>query len=200
METPARDVASVLETLGTPGKAFPEQLAIAQQLIEVLPVPVFFKGRDGIYRGVNRAWEQFFGMTRDQMVGAQARDLYRHAPWVADYHRSMDEELWKSPGSQSYEILLTMPDGRDLHTLYYKATYTGADGQVAGLIGTVIDITDRKRAEQREAIEHAVARYLGSDDSLPVAIRGILQVMCERLDWACAAQWVLDEPNRASYC
>ena len=200
METTGRDVASVLEALGTPGKAFPEQLAIAQQLIEVLPVPVFFKGRDGIYRGVNRAWEQFFGMTREQMVGAQARDLYRHSPWVADYHRTRDEELWLQPGSQSYEIQLTMPDGRDLHTLYYKATYTGADGKVAGLIGTIIDITDRKRAEQREAIEHAVARYLGSEDPLPAAIRGILQVMCERLDWACAAQWVLDERDQKLHC
>ena len=96
-------MASVLEALGTPGKAFPEQLAIAQQLIEVLPVPVFFKGRDGVYRGVNRAWEQFFGVTREQMVGAQARDLYRHSPWVADYHRAMDEDC----------LLYTSPSPRD---------------------------------------------------------------------------------------
>ena len=39
----------------TPGSADP--LRVAQDLIEVLPIPVFFKGRDGKYLGVNRAWE-----------------------------------------------------------------------------------------------------------------------------------------------
>src|SRR5205085_5116094 len=67
-------------------------------------------------------------------------------------------------------------------------------------IGTIVDITERKQAEQREAIEHAVQRYLGSDDSLADAIRGIMQVMCERLDWACAARWSLDETQNRLHC
>jgi two-component system, sensor histidine kinase and response regulator len=37
-------------------------LRIAQQLIEVLPIPIFFKARDGRYLGVNKAWEDFFGV------------------------------------------------------------------------------------------------------------------------------------------
>ncbi len=200
MQTSDRDIASVLAVLGTPGKAFPEQLAIAQQLIEVLPIPVFFKARDGIYLGVNRAWEEFFGVARAMMVGARARELYSHAPWIADRHRAMDEALWGNPGSQSYEIALTLPDGRECHALYYKATFSRADGEIAGLIGTVIDITDRKRAEQREAIEHAVARHLGSSESLHQAISGILQVMCERLDWACALHWRHDERDNKLHC
>jgi PAS domain S-box-containing protein len=200
MERSDRDIASVLEVLGSPGEAFSERLAVGQQVIDVLPIPVFFKGRDGVYRGVNRAWERFFGVTRGEMIGAQAHDLYRHAPWVAEHHRAMDEELWKHPGEQSYEILLTMPDGRDVHALYHKATYAGADGQVSGLIGAIIDITDRKRAEQREVIEHAIARFLGSAESLPDALRGILQVMCERLGWACASQWYLDERDHKLHC
>jgi hypothetical protein len=63
-----------------------------------------------------------------------------------------------------------------------------------------VDITERKQAEQREAIEHAVQRYLGSEESLGEAIRGIMRVMCERLDWACAARWSLDEANNRLHC
>jgi PAS domain S-box-containing protein len=196
MEQSQGDIASVLSVLGTRR----DDLRIAQELIEVLPIPVFFKGRDGKYLGVNRAWEAFFGLKRADIVGGRVTDLYPNAPAVATRHREMDEQLWASPGDQSYEIRLPFPDGRTRHTIYYKATYNDAEGEVAGLIGTIVDITERKQAEQREAIEHAVQRYLGSEESLADAIRGIMRVMCERLDWACAARWSLDETNNRLHC
>jgi PAS domain S-box-containing protein len=190
------DIATVLSALGSRR----EDLGIAQELIEVLPIPVFFKTREGRYLGVNRAWEEFFGISRADIIGGSVKDLYPRSPAVAARHAAMDEELWKRPGNQSYEIQLTMPDGRVRHTIYYKATYNRAGGEVAGLIGTIVDITERKQAEQREAIEHAVARHLGSSESLADAIRGIMQVMCERLEWACAARWTLDEAHNRLHC
>ncbi|HXF78671.1 MAG TPA: ATP-binding protein [Usitatibacter sp.] len=190
------DVASVLAVLG----ARRGDLHVAQELIEVLPIPVFFKARDGRYLGVNRAWEDFFGFQRSEVVGGAVTDIYPASPQVAARHQAMDEELWSKPGRQSYEIQLVMRDGRVRHTIYYKATFQGPDGGVAGLIGTIVDITERKQSEQREAIENAVARYLGSTESLADAIRGIMQVMCERLDWACAARWTLDPVANRLHC
>jgi len=196
MSEASPDIASVLAVLETRR----DDLRIAQELIEVLPIPVFFKGRDGKYQGVNRAWEAFFGVKRRDILGGNVTDLYPNEPGVAAKHTEMDARLWAAPGDQSYEIRLALADGRVRHTIYYKATYAGPDGEVAGLIGTIIDITERKQAEQREAIEHAVARHLGSDESLADAIRGIMQVMCERLDWACAARWSLDESQNRLHC
>ncbi len=190
------DIAAVLTALGSRR----DDLRVAQELIEVLPIPLFFKSRDGRYLGVNRAWEDFFAVSRADIIGGSVRDLYPDAPKVAERHAAMDEELWKNPGKQSYEIGLALRDGRVRHTIYYKATYTRADGEVAGLIGTIVDITERKQAEQREAIEHAITRFLDTSDSLGAAIRGIMQVMCERLDWACAARWSLDEAQNRLHC
>src|SRR5712692_8056521 len=196
METSQGDIASVLEVLES-GR---DDLHIAQELIEALPIPVFFKGRDGRYLGVNRAWEDFFGVARSEMLGRFVRELYRDSPDIAQRHVVMDEQLWKRPGAQSYEIRLLLPNGRVRHTIYYKATFARADGEVAGLIGTIVDITERHQAEQREAIENAVARHLGGSESMGGAIRGIMQVMCERLDWACAARWTLDEIENRLHC
>ncbi len=190
------DIASVLAALETRR----DDLHIAQELIEALPTPIFFKSRDGRYLGVNRAWEDFFGIARSEILGHVVRDLYAHAPEIAQRHIAMDEQLWKHPGTQSYEIRLQLPSGRVRHTIYYKATYARADGEVAGLIGTIVDITERHQAEQREAIENAVQRYLGSSESMSGAIRGVMQVMCERLDWACAARWVLNEEENRLHC
>ena len=194
------DISSVLAVLDTSDEELPAQLRVAQQLIEALPIPVFFKARDGRYLGVNRAWEEFFGVARSEMLGASVRELYPSTPSTAARHHAMDEELWARPGIQSYEIPVTTREGRERHTLFYKATFGPHGGEPMGLIGTIIDITDRKRAELREAIEHAVARHMAGSESLHEAIRGIIQAMCERLDWACGARWSLDESHNRLHC
>ena len=137
---------SILTVLAQAGGDLSEAQRIAQELIDILPVPIFIKARDGRYLAVNRAWEQFFGMARGEFLGKQVNDLYPNAPWVAEEHRAMDEELWRTPGSQSYEIkIVTRPQGAR-STVYHKATFPGPDGKVGGLMGTIIDVTGRKKA------------------------------------------------------
>jgi len=139
---------SILSVLAQARGDLGEAQRIAQELIDILPVPVFIKARDGRYLAVNRAWEEFFSISRAEFVGKQVLDLYPGAPWVAAEHQAMDEELWGAPGSQSYEIKIAMRGGGSRSTIYHKATFTDADGQVAGLMGTIIDVTGRKKAKR----------------------------------------------------
>ena len=39
-------------------------LEAAFELLDQLPVPMFYKARDGRYLGVNKAWEELFGHRR----------------------------------------------------------------------------------------------------------------------------------------
>src|SRR5260221_11050057 len=130
------DIASVLTVLGSRR----DDLAIAQELIEVLPIPVFFKARDGRYLGVNRAWEEFFGISRGDIIGGSGKDLYPASPAGAERHAAMDDQLWHSPGKQSLRVQLALRDGRARHTTYYKATFARPASEGAGLIGTIADI------------------------------------------------------------
>src|SRR5947208_16373422 len=59
----------------------------------------------------------------------------------------MDGQLWRNPGGQSYEATVTARDGRLRDTIYYKATFANGSGEVAGLMGAIVDITARKQAE-----------------------------------------------------
>src|SRR2546425_4243026 len=127
--------------------AGPAQVDTALQLVEALPVPVFFKSRDGKYLGVNKAWEEFFGLSRASFLGKQVKDLYPQSPAIAEKHLEMDGQLWRNPGGQSYEATVTARDGRARDTIYYKATFANGSGEVAGLIGAIVDITARKQAE-----------------------------------------------------
>jgi PAS domain S-box-containing protein len=190
---PSKDRGYLLA--GMPEKVWEESakaLRVAQELIEALPIPVFFKARDGKHLGANRAWEAYFGVERDSFIGKTVNELFSVAPEVAARHKAADEALWRNPGTRSYELEVPVHDGSLRHTLNYKATFAGADGEVAGLIGAIIDITDRKRIEQRQAIEHRVARVLSESDTVAAAMPEVLAAFCETLGWACGARWRLD--------
>ena len=145
-----------------------EAQRMTQQLIEVLPNPIYFKDTDGRYLGVNKAWEKFFGVSRHAFIGKTVHDLYFNHPEIARLRDAMDQELWAHPGTQMYETSITTPDERQRDAIYYKATFTRADGSVAGLIGTIVDITERKEAAER---------YRATFDNAPL---GIMHVDLER--------------------
>src|SRR5213594_1379426 len=75
---------------------------------------------------------------------------------------------------------------------------------VAGKVSKVVvvsrDISERKRAEQRERMEHAVTRVLAESETLAEAIPKIVQTICETLNWDCGARWSMDERKKAIAC
>ena len=74
-----------------------EQLAFIQQLIEAVPQPIFFKDAEKRrYLGVNKAWERFFGIPREQFIGKSVFELYPDNPEIARKHHAKDEELFAS--------------------------------------------------------------------------------------------------------
>jgi diguanylate cyclase (GGDEF)-like protein/PAS domain S-box-containing protein len=135
-----------------------EQLSFIQQLIEAVPQPIFFKdAAERRYLGVNRAWERFFGIPREQFIGKTVFELYPDNPPLARMHHAKDEELFARPGSQSYEAAIVAADRRLHHTIYNKATFSDPGGAVAGLIGTITDVTGLKEAEA--ALRESEARF-----------------------------------------
>jgi len=181
-----------LPSLAKAGDESSKALRVAHEMIEVLPIPVYFKARDGKHLGANKAWEAYFGVDRESFIGKTVEELFSHTPEVAAKHRVADEDLWRNPGARSYELQVPVHDGSIRHTLNYKATFSGPDGKVAGLIGTIVDITERKRAEQRQAIEHRVTRLLSECETVAGAMPGVLAAFCESLDWTCGTRWSMD--------
>jgi diguanylate cyclase (GGDEF)-like protein/PAS domain S-box-containing protein len=169
-----------------------EAQRLTQSMIEALPNPIYFKGTDGRYRGVNKAWEQFFGLSRSVFVGKTVYDLYPDDRSLAQRMDTLDQALWRSPGSQTYEALIPTADGIERDAVYYKATYACTDGDVVGLIGTIIDITERKQSERRQAMEHAVTRVLAEAQSLDDAVPTIIRTICETMGWHYGDRYALD--------
>ncbi len=141
-------------------QALAEQARFLQTLVDAMPHPVYFKDRAGRYLGCNRAFETAMGLTRDQIVGRTVFEVFPRASAIRAHE--LDEELLASPGVQFYESVLETPAGERGAVLFQKATFEGADGAVAGIIGSIVDLADLKRAE-------AAVRQL--NDELEVRVR-----------------------------
>ncbi|MBK7647322.1 MAG: response regulator [Betaproteobacteria bacterium] len=122
-----------------------EQLHLVEELIEAIPIPVYLKDGSGRYIRLNRAFEQFFQVRRDSIIGRTLHDLL--PPEEALLHAAKDAELFATKGTQSFEAAVHTRDGAIHDTLYRKAVLTLRDGSISGLLGIIIDITERKRAE-----------------------------------------------------
>ena len=73
-------------------------------------------------------------------------------------------------------------------------------GGKIGLIGTLLDITERKRAEQRFVLQHTVTRRLAVAAALEEVTPRILQTVCEFLQWELGALWSLDREAGVLRC
>ena len=128
-----------------------EQLDFLQRLLDTVPSPIFYKDTTGVFRGCNQAYLNFIGLTRDQVIGRVLRDILP-ADLAVEAHR-LDEELLAQGGRQEHQLAITLADG--VHQiLVIKATYAHADGSIAGLVGVIVDLTERIKGEDalREAM------------------------------------------------
>ena len=124
------------------------QLDFQQALIDAIPIPLFYKGADGRYKGVNRAYEQAFGVVREALVGKTVRDLDFLSPEARARFEIDSVQAMDGLCPVHREVDLPYADGQLHHTLFWLHGFARADGTPAGTIGTFVDITDRQRAEQ----------------------------------------------------
>ena len=97
-----------------------------------------------------------------------------------------------------YRILL--PDGtvKYLHSTGHPLL--GEAGELLEYFGTVMDVTERRRAEQRLLAQHRVTRILAEAVTVEEAAPRILQALCECLDCHFSIYWRVDPEEDVLRC
>jgi len=126
-------------------RALKNQIRFQQVLIDSIPVPVFFKGTDLKYSGCNGAFEQSSGLDKKDIIGKTVFDILPGK--LARIHHRKDQLSLQTNTVQVYEMSSVDADGKEHDMLVFKALFSNLDGSVGGLIGTSLDITERKQAE-----------------------------------------------------
>jgi PAS domain S-box-containing protein len=115
-------------------------------LLDALPTPVFYKDKEGRYQGCNRAFTDVMGKTAGEIRGKTVYELWPGEN--AEAYHGRDLELIHHPQHQVYEAATRDKDGNIRPVIFAKDVFFDEGGNVAGLVGAFVDITQQKKAEQ----------------------------------------------------
>ncbi|MDH4980998.1 PAS domain S-box protein [Hyphomicrobium sp. D-2] len=159
-----------------------EEYAFRRSMEESLRIGIRARDLDGRLLYVNGAFCRMVGYTEAELIGQGPPMPY----WVPDEiertQRIHDAVLAGASSGQGIAVKFQRRDGSRLDVLIYEAPLLDAQGQQQGWIGSVLDVSDRKRAEElerahAEKLQHTsrlitmgeMASFLAHDLNQPLA-------------------------------
>jgi PAS domain S-box-containing protein len=135
----------------TERKRAEESSRASQQLVEgiinAIPVRVFWKDKNLVYLGCNAVFARDAGFAEPKdLIG---KDDYQMG-WrdQAELYRAGDRQVIESGCPRPLvEEPQTTPEGNTIILLTSKIPLRDSNGEVSGMIGTSMDVTDRRQAE-----------------------------------------------------
>ncbi|MEA1922343.1 MAG: PAS domain S-box protein [Pseudomonadota bacterium] len=127
---------------------------MAQELLNAIPLPVFYLDRQGNYRGCNQAFEKFSGFKKKELRGKPAAE-FPVAGGVRVVHED-DKQLFLKGGLRTREIEFENRTGEQSLLELKVSVYREPDRRPAGLIGVINDLTMHKFMARRMAQLSAV--------------------------------------------
>jgi len=136
------------------------QHAFTDRLFQVSPIPMVVKDTDGRFLRINQAWTDFTGLAPDRLVGRNMGRVY--PAQLAAPHEVQEQMAMASGQPVTYEEQMLDSDGLPRDVMIRLVPYTDVDGQIAGVIGCLMDVTEFREAalrtlEAKEAAERSNA-------------------------------------------
>ncbi len=127
-----------------------EQARVTEIVISTIPHCVFWKDRDCNYLGCNQQFATAAGLeSPGQIVGMNDYQL----AWKkeeSDFYRSCDQQVMDSDTPMlNFAETQKTASGQELNLLTSKVPLKNDDGAVIGILGMFLDITERRRLEEK---------------------------------------------------
>ncbi|MCD6429661.1 MAG: PhnD/SsuA/transferrin family substrate-binding protein [Deltaproteobacteria bacterium] len=145
---------------------------LAQELLDAIPMPVFYLDRQGDYRGCNLAFEKFAGFSKKELRGKPGAEFP-----VAEYLRVVQDDdcqLFLKGGVRTREVELETKAGVLSYLELRISVYRERDRRPAGLIGVINDLTSHKLMVRRTAQLGAVIEQ-AAESIVITDLEGIIQ-------------------------
>ncbi len=153
---------------------------VIEGILNAIPARVFWKNLDLVYLGCNEifARDAGFASARDVIGKDDYQMVWRDQ---AELYRADDFQVIESGQSRLLiEEPQTTPEGTTITLLTSKVPLRDAAGRITGVLGTYMDISDRKRME--DALEEERARLQQALADVRT-LRGIVPIcsLCKRV-------------------
>ncbi|WP_294174193.1 PAS domain-containing sensor histidine kinase [uncultured Sphingomonas sp.] len=144
--------------------AVQESNALLAAVMEAVPGVVYAKDDQGRMLAANRGTSELVGKPPGEILGRTDAE-FLDDPAQADAVMANDQRIMAENRAEVLEEQVSLPDGTHATWLSTKAPFRDPSGKVVGLVGSSLDITERKQAEQQ--LRESEARLRALTDNLP---------------------------------
>ncbi|GIE44052.1 ATP-binding protein [Actinoplanes lobatus] len=130
------------------------------------------------------------GLSADEAISAVCRRLHHPDGTPFERHEMVYMRALVDETVQRAESILQGPGFQDQHVLAYGKALRTDEGELLGSVTTVLDVTDRWRADRFRECNLRIATMLNHADTVEEAGPELVSALGEALDWPCAALWL----------
>lgn len=125
-------------------------------LLDAIPSPIVIKDKDLRIKAVNQAFQDYFSIHSDEIVGQSLLDTNFLPENIRQAFFVEDNLLIQKGGSSNSEIQIQLHDG-NVHDIIYQRTSYAVEGVIDGIIGVAVDVSEQvNQRRQTEAILDAI--------------------------------------------
>ena len=118
-----------------------------ETIINLIPGMIYCKNKDDVVTMVNQNFADSLKLDKKDIIGKTTFDLFPKDQ--ANKFRKVDLEIIKSGKVKlNYEESGDFPDGK-VYTITSKVPFIDDKGEISGIVGLSIDITERKKMEDK---------------------------------------------------
>ncbi|ARV61287.1 ATPase [Nostocales cyanobacterium HT-58-2] len=147
----------------------------------------------------NQACEQTTGYSFDEVRDRYFWNLFLTSEEIEPV-KAVFEQLRASQNLKEYENYWVTKNGDRRLIAWSNTILQNTDGEVEYIIGTGINITERKRAEQHLTAQYTVTSVLAETTTISEATPQILQAICENLAWDLGEIWIVNQQADVLRC
>ncbi len=115
-------------------------------LLDSIPNPVFYHDMDRVFMGCNTAFEELVGIARKKLIGKKPDEL--DLAKKTDIFPRKETVTTRKPSTTCEAKFIDQNDIKH-HMILCKSLFTNHANKPIGVVGTMLDITKRKEAEDK---------------------------------------------------
>src|SRR6266853_2220867 len=168
-----------------------------RRLVDANIIGIIIWDLEGRILEANDAFLRMGGYDREDLISGRLNRTDLTPPEWREHDARTDAELTMIGAVQPFEKEYFRKDGGRVPVLIGLAAFGEERDQG---VAFVLDLTERKRAEERLRVQHTVAQILAEAATIEEATPRILLAMGECLGWDVGALWRVDREAEALRC
>lgn len=135
-----------------------EQSQLNQEILNATPNPMYCLSSQGNYLTVNAKFCELCGLPMQEIIGKTPQDVFSQQD-ASQCFSEAHQQLTLKQGSKNYELSVLDQHLQTRDMLVCEASFSNSHGKVSGIVGILLDLTERKlmETELRDAKETADA-------------------------------------------